>query len=124
MLTDKQIQELIERPYKQPAAIATIAADLADETIGFLHGKVSAECWAEIMAVLEEAATIELSKASTTFAPSRNTRKGSSNEPLANPIRPRAATTHHPRPQSPPIGRSAKVPPHRQAASSGAPDPP
>ena len=63
MLTDTQIQDLIDRPYKQPAAIATIAADLTDETIGFLHGKVSAECWAEIMAALEEAATIELSKA-------------------------------------------------------------
>ena len=63
MLTDAQIQELIERPYKQPAAIATIAADLADETIGFLHGKVSAECWAEIMAALEEAAADELREA-------------------------------------------------------------
>lgn len=63
MLTDAQIQELIERPYKQPAAIATIAADLADETIGFLHGKVSDACWAEIMAALEEAAAEELREA-------------------------------------------------------------
>ena len=63
MLTDNQIQDLIERPYKQPAAIATIAADLADETIGFLHGKVGAECWAEIMAALEEAAAEELREA-------------------------------------------------------------
>lgn len=78
MLTDTQIQDLIDRPYKQPAAIATIAADLTDETIGFLHGKVSAECWAEIMAALEEAATIELSKAIDNFRAEQEYQKGQS----------------------------------------------
>ena len=78
MLTDKQIQDLIERPYKQPAAIATIAADLTDETIGFLHGKVGAECWAEIMAALEEAAAIELSKAIDNFRAEQEYQKGQS----------------------------------------------
>lgn len=78
MLTDNQIQELIERPYKQPAAIATIAADLADETIGFLHGKVSDACWAEIMAALEEAAAEELREAIDNFRAEQEYQKGQS----------------------------------------------
>ena len=52
------------------------AADLADETIGFLHGKVSAECWADIMATLEEAATIELSTAIDNFRAEQEYQKG------------------------------------------------
>ena len=62
-MTDDQIRDLIAKPYKQPAAISTRAAEMVEsETIDTLFNIVSPNVWTEIMTALSKAAAAEIAE--------------------------------------------------------------
>lgn len=62
-MTDDQLADLIAKPYKQPAAAMTLAAEIAaTETIDTLYRKVGTDTWNKIMAALETIAHTRLAE--------------------------------------------------------------
>jgi hypothetical protein len=60
-MTDDQIRDLIDKPYKRTAAISTRAAEMVEsETIDTLFSIVSPNVWSEIMTALSKAAAAEI----------------------------------------------------------------